>query len=90
MMRVGGGIAYRYQKILEVKSVEPMPEESDSDESEDLQKFTNFNDRLIQKLIENPLPTSQSPPEIQNEIEQEKEKKRKRKKKNKSKKNKLK
>lgn len=47
MMRVGGGIVYRYQKILEVKSVEPMPEDSDSDELEDLQKFTNFNDRLI-------------------------------------------
>ena len=31
-----------------------MPDESDSDElEEEVQKFTNFNDRLIQKLIGN-------------------------------------
>ncbi len=53
MMRVGGGIVYRYQKILEIKSVEPMPEESDSDEQEEVQRFTNFNERLIKELIGN-------------------------------------
>ena len=36
MMRVGGGIAYRYQKILEIKNVDPMPDESDSDEQEEV------------------------------------------------------
>jgi len=51
MMRVGGGIAYRYQKILEIKNVESMPEESDSEEQEEVQRFTNFNDKLIQDLI---------------------------------------
>jgi hypothetical protein len=37
-----------------------MPDESDSDELEEVQKFTNFNDRLIQKLIGNADPTIQS------------------------------
>ena len=60
MMRVGGGMVYRHQKILQVKDVDPMPD-TDSDcledelcESEDLQsrQFTAFNDPLIKELLD--------------------------------------
>ncbi len=89
MMRVGGGIAYRYQKILEIKNVEPMPDESDSEDQEEVQRFTNFNEQLIKELIgHSHSHADQTEDDQSNEIEQEK--KRKKRKKNRSKKNKAK
>ena len=45
-MRVGGGMVYRNQKVLQVKSVEVKEDDSSEEEQLEERRFTNFNQNV--------------------------------------------
>ena len=78
MMRIGGGMVYRSQKILQIKTVE-LNEEESSDEFEEGRRFVAYNPQ-IKQVVDPNITQPNLPTKTEELVLTEAEKKKRRKK----------